>query len=343
MAERYLPIDEEGYFVFDGRRVNDEELGRKLLENLIPVQKDRFVTSIDGQQAWIESFDAPLVVRHIEHGPEGFGSIHAPYRTPMRFALATLCVDEWDRFHGLTENGVPFILSRTAQVEFFDMLDEFDDESVTIKGKRYPTPQWLSPGPETKASAFWTNIYKTEEPGWELGHESVILPAVLPQLKLNKGRVLVLGCGSGHDAAYFARQGHMVTAVDFSEEAVRRARANYSEIENLKIVQADAFSLPKEYAERFDLVFEHTCYCAVSPERRDDLVDVWKRCLVAHGDLLAVFLVNEKRTGPPFGGSEWEVRERLKGSFDFLFWTRWRQSEESRRGKELVVYARKKS
>ena len=38
--ERYLPIDEDGYFVFDGRRVDDQELGRKLMQNLAPAEKD---------------------------------------------------------------------------------------------------------------------------------------------------------------------------------------------------------------------------------------------------------------------------------------------------------------
>ena len=342
-TERYLPIDEEGYFVFDGRRVDDEALGRKLLDNLEPVQTDRFVTSIEGQQAWVEAFDQPLIARSLQKPVDGRCTIEGPYKSQMRFALETLSVDEWDRFHGVTENNIPFVLSRTAQFNFFDMLDEFDDDSVTIAGKRFAVPPWLPPSTDVVKPAYWTNLYKTEASPWELGRESVILPAVLPQLKLNKGRVLVLGCGSGHDAAYFARQGHMVTAIDFSEEAVKKARTSYAELDTLKIMQADAFNLPKELLGRFDLVFEHTCYSAISPERRNELVNVWKRALVSHGDMLAIFFVNEKRTGPPFGGSEWELRERLKSSFDFLFWTRWRQSEESRKSKELVVYARKKT
>jgi SAM-dependent methyltransferase len=153
---------------------------------------------------------------------------------------------------------------------------------------------------------------------------------------------LVMGCGSGHDAAYFARLGHVVTAVDISEEAVQRARANYGDLENLKVLQADAFHLPDEFKARFDLVFEHTCYCAISPERRNELVKVWRRALVPGGDLLGVFFVNEMRSGPPFGGSEWELRERLKADFNFLFWTRWRHSLEKRKSKELVIYAKRR-
>jgi hypothetical protein len=46
--------------------------------------------------------------------------------------------------------------------------------------------------------------------------------------------------------------------------------------------------------------------------------------------------------GPPFGSSEWEIRERLKKFFDFLYWTRWKTTPEDRLGIELIVYAQKK-
>jgi SAM-dependent methyltransferase len=130
--------------------------------------------------------------------------------------------------------------------------------------------------------------------------------------------------------------------VDFSPEAVARARANYGSLENLRILQSDVFALPESFYGQFDLIFEHTCYCAVMPARRSELVALWSRLLAPGGHVLGVFFVHEKRSGPPWGGSEWEVRERLKGRFEFLFWTRWRQSEERRKARELVVYARKK-
>jgi SAM-dependent methyltransferase len=342
-TDRYLPLDEEGYFHFDGRRVDDRELGAKLINNLDSADKDRYTTNFDGVPAWVEYFDEPLIAKHVTAGDAETASIDLPYGVKANFAFATLSLDEWDRFHGVTDKKIPFVFSRQAQYEFFELLEEFDDESITVQGTRYAIPPWLSP-PETPISKhdFWTNIYQTETPGWDLGRESVILGAILPQLKLNKARVLVLGAGAGHDAAYFARQGHVVTAVDFSPEAIQRAKTNYGSMENLKILQSDVFKLPPEMDGRYDLVFEHTCYCAIPPERRNDLVKVWKRVLAPKGDLLGIFFVNEKRLGPPFGGSEWELRERFKAHFDFLFWTRWRHSQESRKARELVIYAKKK-
>jgi len=341
--DRYLPIDEEGYFIFDGRRVDDEDLGRTLMENLKPAATNRLITSMDGQQAWVEAFDAPLIARHVRLLISGQGEIDLPYLTKARFNFDTLSVDEWDRFHGWTTDGIPFVFSRHAQVEFFELLDGFDDDSVTVKGKVFATPPWLQAAADVNRDKFWNDIYQSEEVPWDLGRETVVLPQVLPQLKMSKARVLVLGAGAGHDAAYLARQGFAVTAVDISAEAIARAKQLYGSVENLNFVQADVFALPEAWTDRFDLVFEHTCYCAISPDRRNDLVKVWKRVLHNQGHLLGVFFVMEKRGGPAFGGSEWELRERLKKDFSFIFWTRWHASQEDRKSKELVVYAKIKS
>ncbi|MBX3020208.1 MAG: methyltransferase domain-containing protein [Bdellovibrionales bacterium] len=343
-TDRYLPIDEEGYFVFDGRRVDDEELGRLLLNNIKPADANAYVTSMDGQEAWVEAFDAPLIARHVRFAPDGkSGEIDLAYHSQARFDFSTLSVDEWDRFHGFTQSGIPFVFSRGAQVEFFDLLDSFDDDSVTVKGTRFEVPPWLASFPEASTAKFWNDIYQSPEQPWELNGETPVLTYVLPQLKLSKARVLVLGSGAGHDAAYLARQGHAVTAVDMSSDAIQKAKQAYGAIENLKFVQADAFALPQEWNGKFDLVFEHTCYCAITPDRRNELVSAWRRMLHSQGHLLGVFFVMEKRGGPAFGGSEWEVRERLRKNFDFLFWTRWHASIERRKSKELVVYAKKKS
>lgn len=340
-TDRYIPIDEEGYFVFDGRRVDDEDLGRKLFDNLKINDWGTLTTAIDDQVAYVEAFDAPLIVRHVSLSDDLNLEGEFAYQSSYRIPLSTLSTDEWDRFHGLTEKGIPVVFSRAAQVELFDLLDSFDDDSVTIKGKEFPIPAWLNPSDQVNVENFWSDIYRNEQPGWELGQENPALGAILPQIKLSKSRVLVLGCGSGHDAAFFARNGHVVTAVDFSQEAVQRTRANYGSLENLKILQADAFRLPSALDGQFDLVFEHTFYCAISPERRNEAVKLWKRMLHDQGHLLGIFFAMEKRKGPAFGGSEWEIRERLKKHFSYLFWTRWRNSIERRRGSELIVFARK--
>ena len=88
----------------------------------------------------------------------------------------------------------------------------------------------------------------------------------------------------------------------------------------------------------FDIVFEHTFYCAISPDKRTHLVKLWKRVLSETGHLLGIFFVIPKRNGPYFGGSEWELREKLQKDFNFRYWTRLKHSPDWRLGAELMIY-----
>jgi SAM-dependent methyltransferase len=340
-----LAIDEEGYPLLGEARVTDEDVGAQILSSLQFAENGAFMAQAGDQFALVEAFDEPLVAQMVEAPVEGAQSWIAQfnYQVRFRFELGSLTVDEWDRFHGMTEKGIPFVFSRKAQAAFFDLLDEFDDESITFRGAAHPIHPWMTSNPEIRNEKYWSDVYRNETPGWELNRPAPALVDMLPRLKLPKSRVLVLGAGSGNDAAFFAEQGHVVTAVDFSPEAIARAQEKYGHLKNLKFVEKDAFALDSSWTHQFDLVFEHTCYCAIPPERRNDLIAVWRRVLVPGGQLLGVFFTMERRSGPPFGGTEWELRERLKKHFQFQFWGRWKNSIQRRNGKELFVFATKKS
>lgn len=339
---RFQKIDEDGYLINDeGLRLDDEAFGFEFLNSLSLTDGFQTRSNYKNLDIVVEAFNAPLVIRHLSFDGRKL-LLKAPYGFEAPADLSTLSIDSWDRFHGLTQKGLPFVFSRQAQVEFFDLLESFDDDSVTIGGHRILTPDYYIAKKEVRGANFWSDIYRTEEPGWDLNEPAPFLKDVLPQLKLNRQRVLVLGCGKGHDAAFLAQQGHIVTAIDFSSEAINGAHEKYGHISGLEFLQADVFQLPQNQFGPFDLIVEHTCFCAVDPQLRNDLVQVWKKQLVEGGHFLGAFYVMSKRVGPPYGGSEWEIRERLKSHFDFRFWTRWRHSLPRRLGKELVVYAQKK-
>ncbi len=337
--KRFIQIDEEGYWIFQGLRVEDQPLGQKMLQNLRMV-RGRCLTEIEGEWAVVETFDAPFVARQVERRGEEWW-IQLPYQTEFQFSISSLSLDEWDRFHGMTNTEIPFVFSRPAQFQFFDLLDSFDDETIEVSGQKYEIPNWLIDKPEIDNVDFWTNIYQTETPLWELEAATPILKSVLPQLKIPRSKILCLGAGTGNDAAFLAQQGHLVTSIDFSPEAIERAKNKYKDIPNLNFEIGDIFKPKPEWKNQFDIIFEHTAYCAVRPKRRNEMVKIWSQLLKEQGHLLGVFFVMEKREGPPYGGSEWEVRERLKKSFKPLYWTRSRQSIERRIGLELIVYAQK--
>ena len=293
----------------------------------------------EGQDLLVEPFDKPYVARQV-HLQGTHLQIQLPHQVFKTVDLSTLCVDEWDRFHGLTDQGIPFVLSHCAQAELFNRAENFTDHSIQIAGQVVETPAYYFNSETFNKKAFWADKYKENpSPPWNLDEPHPCLSPSMDQLKLNKCRILVPGCGFGHDAALLAQRGHIVTAIDISDEALRVAKDRYGHLKNLNFVKADILALGEEYKNQFDMIFEHTFYCAISPDKRSDLIKLWKHCLAETGHLLGLFFVVPKRTGPYFGGSEWELREKLKEAFNFLYWTRVKDSPGWRKGSELMVYA----
>ncbi len=341
--QRFIQIDEDGYFKMDDLRVADAETGRAWLAALnYDPHFSHVWTHMDQHDVLVEAFDAPFVVLTISHDePRAAWTAQMPYGHSENFKLDSLTLDEWDRFHGRTERGIPFVFSRSAQASFFNLLDDYDDDSIESGARTYKMKPWLSLMDDADQNARWSERYRTGDTPWDLKGPHPSLSRVIATLKLQRSRILVLGCGHGHDAAWFARAGHIVTAIDFSEEAIARAKAEYAGVPDLTFLQADALNLSTKFDQSFDIVFEHTLYCAIDPARRSDLEKSWLRALTDHGHVCGFFFASEKRNGPPFGGSEWELRSRFAKRFRTLYWQRVKDSNASRLGSELFLYLQK--
>lgn len=337
----FVQIDEEGFGLSQEVRIQDPLVGQELLQNLKVHEGGTFVSTFGTVPVIVEAFDEPYVASQV-HLKNHTWEISLPYGVHYAFKLESLSLDEWDRFHGYTANKVPFVMSRKAQASFFNLLEEFGDDFIQFEGKTYDIPNYWPSNTSVEKEKHWTQIYEQEEnPGWNLGEPAEALKDMLPRLKIVRSRILVLGCGEGHDAALFAQAGHLVTAVDISPVALERAKKLYGDLPNLTFVEADLFKLPKDFDQSFDVVFEHTCYCAINPAKRKDLVKTWNRVLAPGGHLMGVFFVFERRQATPYGGTEWELRQRLKSSYQPIFWGRWQKSLPRRQGRELFVYAKK--
>lgn len=349
MNKKYLAIDEEGFLVLpDSIRLTDLDYGKSLLSNIKQGPTGAFVTSSsNNEELGLDVFDEPLLLQNLElpneinSKSEALGLFN--YQFNDSFKLSELFVDEWDRFHGLTNKGVPFVFSRKAQAELFNQCESFEDDSFTIKKTTFQTKNYFQEDSKVQTHSFWSNTYLETQfkPGWDLGAAHPALLSITTQLKLVKSRILVLGCGAGHDCALFAQQGHVVTGIDFSAEAIHQAKKNYGHLP-IQWIQTDIFKIPEALYGSFDIVFDHTLYCAISPSQRKKLVMIWKKLLIDRGHLLGIFFSMFKPQGPPYGGSEWELRERMNKHFDFRYWSRWRHSPKNRENLEFVVYAQKK-
>lgn len=337
----YLAVDEHGRFLQNEQRITDLDRLQILLDNLQFTDTGTLVTEIDDEHFIVEAFEAPWIIVDLQIEDSKLVG-HNTYGFKTTLDLNTCYFDEWDKLHGLNEKRIPWALNRAAQEKFFDLLEEFDDESFTLQGRRIETQPPFLTEDGFRTPEKWSEIYKEMPiPNWDLQQPHPAFVDMLPRLKQPRSRILILGCGEGHDAAFFAEEGHIVTAVDFSDVALDRARKKYGHL-SIQFVHADAFKLPHNFDKSFDVVIEHTHYCAIDPYRRSQLVQVWNRCLIQGGLLMGVFFSTEKRSGPPYGSTEWEIRQRLQKDYHFLFWGRWKNSPPQRQGRELFILAQKK-
>ena len=182
----------------------------------------------------------------------------------------------------------------------------------------------------------WNRRYEAEDTPWDKGEAHPVLRDMLAHGALS-GRVLVPGCGTGHDVRELARRGLHVVGLDLAPLALERA-GNHAPVADETYVLGDLFDLPPEWRGAFDGVFEHTCFCAIDPARRADYVAAVADVLRPGGRYLAVFFLDPGNDGdgPPFGCTTTEL--------DGLFDARFRLLEEhaaiptytEREGRELL-------
>ncbi len=183
----------------------------------------------------------------------------------------------------------------------------------------------------------WEALYKAGDTRWEKGAPHPELIAILRRLPL-RGRVLVPGCGFGHDVRAIAATADEVIGIDIAPSAIAGAK-KYPLTGGEDYMLADLFALPAKWLGGFDWVFEHTCFCAIPPARREDYVAAVTSALVPGGCLLAIFYMSPDmdagEEGPPFGSSKAELDERFGKSFRVL--AEWipEATHPGREGREL--------
>lgn len=148
-------------------------------------------------------------------------------------------------------------------------------------------------------SAYWQGRYDAGTTGWDRGGASPILRNWIASGALPAGRVLVPGCGRGHEVVTLAGAGFQVTGLDFAPSAVAavRERLQQSGLE-ADVIEADVFGW--EPVHGYDAVYEQTCLCALDPRRWEEYERRLASWLVPGGRLAAAFMQSDSPTGPPF-------------------------------------------
>lgn len=165
--------------------------------------------------------------------------------------------------------------------------------------------------PSSSAEAQrWDRRYREGRDGWELGQPAPPLERFLLRHRLAPrppGRVLVPGCGRGHEVALLAEAGFSAVGLDLSALALEEARQLHgTDRPGLQWLQADlldpaALERAGLAAASLDGVLEHTCFCAINPAQRPTYMDTIARLLRPGGWLLGLFWCHGRPGGPPWG------------------------------------------
>src|SRR5258708_2637420 len=140
-------------------------------------------------------------------------------------------------------------------------------------------PLHHSDSPLHSNSSFWEERYQSGDMPWEKGAPSPGLVEFLAaHPKLPRGTVCVPGCGTGHDVRAWAGAGFDVFGYDIAPSAIRLAAERTREAGLSAQFQLGDF-LADPPPLRFDWIFEHTLFCAIQPNQRNDYVRAVLDCL----------------------------------------------------------------
>lgn len=191
-------------------------------------------------------------------------------------------------------------------------------------------------------SQYWEHRYQEGTTRWDLGKASPPLVSLLNSPKAPKpGSVAVLGCGRGYDAMLFSEYGFDAIGFDFAPLAIAEATTLAQVNQNsAQFVQRDIFNLANEFSGYFDYVIEHTCFCAIDPEKRPDYVKLVRQILQPEGELIGIFFTHSRSGGPPFGITTEAIKQYFETDFEILSLVPVTNSVPERQGEEHLGHFR---
>ena len=129
----------------------------------------------------------------------------------------------------------------------------------------------------------WNDRYRDGNLPWDTGRPSSELQRVLGRHPIEPCRALELGCGTGTNSVWLARQGFEVTGIDVAPLAVERAekRAHAAGVA-ANFVAGDVLHLP-DLGGPFAFFFDRGCYHAVRRDAPDQYAPAVARQLPSGG------------------------------------------------------------
>ncbi len=187
----------------------------------------------------------------------------------------------------------------------------------------------------------WEAHYQANDTPWNKGEASPgLVDFLAAHPRLERGPVVVPGCGFGHDARAWAAAGFEVLGLDLAPSAVDGAARFPAQGKRLEFRVGDF--LRDDPGRTFRWMFEHTLFCAIDPTERPAYAAAAARWVAPGGWLLAVnYLDPAEPGGPPYRCERDELVGLLGGDFELL--EEWvPRSWEKRVGREGMFWWRRR-
>lgn len=254
--------------------------------------------------------------------------------------VRALAVDAFARTATLSLSDAPSPGLRISGEAFEALVESIAPVARAIRGElhaRGPDVPGLGPGD----AGFWDPLFAAGAGGWELGRAAPPLQTWFLEHSPKDMDALVPGCGRGHEARLLAALGARVTAIDLAPTAIAQAQARTGPELAIEFAVRDLFSYVGQ-PPAFDLVVEHTCFCAIEPKRREDYVDAVADALRPGGRLVGLFYAHGRPGGPPFTTDRDELARRFSRRFEVEELEVARGSVLVRHGQELLGVLRRR-
>ncbi len=193
---------------------------------------------------------------------------------------------------------------------------------------------------QKNSAAYWTQKYKQGKTGWNIGHISTPLKAYIDQLEDKTQKILIPGTGNSYEAEYLWRKGFKnVDVADISAYPLNNLADRVPDFPKSHLLHSDFFDLSGSY----DLIFEQTFFCALTPHLREDYVQKMAELLKPTGKLVGLlFKFPLTEDGPPYGGNENIYRKLFASKFKIALMEPAYNSIPPRAGSELFFQLVKK-
>lgn len=167
----------------------------------------------------------------------------------------------------------------------------------------------------------WDERYRTGDLPWDTGIPDAELEQMVAQYPVNPCSALELGCGTGTNAIWLAKQGFQVVAIDISAVAIDMAREKV-EAEDVNVSFHCADLLANEVSiPSCGFVFDRGCFHSLrSPENRQKCAEIIWKCTAEEGlwfGLMGNADGPEREMGPPRLTAE-EIVSAVEPWFEML-------------------------